>query len=601
MVDRTRALGPFLCWAIVYADIGTSVYYVPGILHRDVGSSAASFVLATGIVFIFLATKYAGIAARYPGGGGVVSVAQEAFGPRVGALGGILILVDYFLTAAISAVSGIAYLTAMIPSLGAVAPALVVTALVLLGVLNWIGIRESALVSAGAGVVALSTLVVLALLTGFQATEADWLGIRTSLAGAGQIPLGDAISGYAVAWLAFSGLESLSQISPAMAEPRRRTAALAMGFVAVSVLATAPLLTAFATNLLDPARVNPDAFQAELALAVGGPALRAVVVLSASALLLFAANTALVGSYHVFGALAEAHFLPERLLKRSRRFGTPATAIAVSVALPIAIVLATRADIGRLADLYAFGLLGAFVLSSTAVDRVSINEGRTGPWFVIGLGTSALVIVAWVTNLVQKPDATLFGGGLALVMLAVALVQRGDVRLISRRAPLVRLEEAERIASEAPRAQLLTLADAVELRKLYPAGALVCLRGPNPRLLDEAAAHARGRDQYAVAVLFVEEVPGLFVPRDTEPSEEASEVLTDAFEFFAVHGITALPIWRIAQSSGDAIARAARELEVESIFIGTSRRGTLWRMLRGDVITRVIAQAPPQARLVIVG
>ena len=102
-------------------------------------------------------------------------------------------------------------------------------------------------------------------------------------------------------------------------------------------------------------------------------------------------------------------------------------------------------------------------------------------------------------------------------------------------------------------------------------------------------------------MLFVEEVPGLFVPRDTEPSAEAREVLTDAFELFASHGLTALPIWRIAQSSGDAIAHAARELEVESIFIGTSRRGTLWRMLRGDVITRVIAQAPPQARLVIVG
>mgnify|MGYP003454519058 CR=1 FL=1 len=62
-------LGPLLCWAIVYADIGTSVYYVPGILFREVGSSAASFVLATSIVFVFLAEKYADISARYAGGG----------------------------------------------------------------------------------------------------------------------------------------------------------------------------------------------------------------------------------------------------------------------------------------------------------------------------------------------------------------------------------------------------------------------------------------------------------------------------------------------------------------------------------------------------
>ncbi len=76
-------LGPVLCWAIVYADIGTSVYYVPGILYRDVGTSAASFVLATSIVFVFLAEKYADISARYANGGGVVSVATDAFGPRV--------------------------------------------------------------------------------------------------------------------------------------------------------------------------------------------------------------------------------------------------------------------------------------------------------------------------------------------------------------------------------------------------------------------------------------------------------------------------------------------------------------------------------------
>ena len=28
-------LGPILCWAVVFADIGTSVYYVPGILYNS--------------------------------------------------------------------------------------------------------------------------------------------------------------------------------------------------------------------------------------------------------------------------------------------------------------------------------------------------------------------------------------------------------------------------------------------------------------------------------------------------------------------------------------------------------------------------------------
>ena len=95
-----------------------------------------------------------------------------------------------------------------------------------------------------------------------------------------------------------------------MAVRRRGGAIVAMGLVVLAVLATSPLLTAFATNLLDLGAVNPDALQSELALAMGGPILKVLVVVTASALLLFAANTALVGTYHVVGALADGDFLP---------------------------------------------------------------------------------------------------------------------------------------------------------------------------------------------------------------------------------------------------------------------------------------------------
>ncbi len=42
----------------------------------------------------------------------MVSVASDAFGPMVGCLGGMLICVDYFLTGAISSVSGFQYISA---------------------------------------------------------------------------------------------------------------------------------------------------------------------------------------------------------------------------------------------------------------------------------------------------------------------------------------------------------------------------------------------------------------------------------------------------------------------------------------------------------
>ena len=35
----TRQLSWFLAWAVVFCDIGTSVYYVPGILYGNVGNN----------------------------------------------------------------------------------------------------------------------------------------------------------------------------------------------------------------------------------------------------------------------------------------------------------------------------------------------------------------------------------------------------------------------------------------------------------------------------------------------------------------------------------------------------------------------------------
>src|SRR5438105_13764918 len=90
-------LGPFLCGAVVFADIGTSVYYVPGILHAQFGSRSAIFVAMTLLVFVLLTAKYAEVAWRFPEGGGVVTVASRALHPFVGLLGGLFIVVDYYL------------------------------------------------------------------------------------------------------------------------------------------------------------------------------------------------------------------------------------------------------------------------------------------------------------------------------------------------------------------------------------------------------------------------------------------------------------------------------------------------------------------------
>lgn len=84
-VQKRDRLGFFLCWAVVFADIGTSVYYTPGILYGQVWRLAGFFVTLTMAVFILLSLKYAEVTYRYPQGGGVVTVAANALWPWAGA------------------------------------------------------------------------------------------------------------------------------------------------------------------------------------------------------------------------------------------------------------------------------------------------------------------------------------------------------------------------------------------------------------------------------------------------------------------------------------------------------------------------------------
>jgi len=423
---RGGNLGPLLCWAVVFADIGTSIYYVPGILYGHFGARSAIFVAMTLGVFFLLTIKYAEVAWRYPEGGGVVTVASRALHPFAGLLGGLFILVDYYLTAALSALSGFQYLAVLVPPIEPlpVAVALTVGALVLLGLLNWLGIKESARVSmifaTTAAVFQLLVVIATAVYLGPGGILKSFELLRS---GAPLTPV-VVVTGYAAAFLAFSGLESIAQLAPAMREPRRLVANRAMLLVVMTMVVTSPLLTLWSTTLLSP-QANPNQFISLLGAHVAGGLLGGAVAISGSLLLVFASNTAVIGAYHVFLALTRMGFLPRPVEKYNRWRHTPHVAIVLAVSIPIAVVIASQGSVNLLGDLYAFGLLGAFVLTCLALDVVRWHErgSRTG-WraragYALGVLTTALVIVGWTTNLVQKPLATLFGGGLTLIGLIV--------------------------------------------------------------------------------------------------------------------------------------------------------------------------------------
>lgn len=499
-------LGPLLCWAVVFADIGSSIYYVPGILYGKVGNLAGFFVLLTMSVFVLLALKYAEVSARFPEGGGVVTVAAQAMNPWVGALGGMFILVSYFLTAAISCLSAIQYLSVVFPAIGPFILVITIGVLVFLGFLNWVGISESAKVSLIGALIAFGSdlAIIWTVFTHIPLSSLPAL-FDSMFTHASLTPV-SLLVGFASAFLAFSGLESISQLSPVMKSPRKKVISLALLFVVITIGVTSPLLTILSTLLQQKAAADP-VVSTQLISLLGGhwgnTVLQTEVAISASLILAFASNTAVIGAYHVFMALSRMEFLPKFILKRNKFRNTPHWSILLATGIPIAVLLFVHGAIDVLGDMYAFGLLGAFSVTCLGLDILRARDHRLAHaarrsaqgikkqesrnaslssqedlvsdlllqeyvpqgngrlllprkesqnnhvqvspfsfwqrlralWqrfdYWLGIGTTLLVLLAWLISLVSKPLATGFGGTVATLGMIFAYVHyvRGQGRV----------------------------------------------------------------------------------------------------------------------------------------------------------------------------
>jgi amino acid transporter len=105
----------------------------------------------------------------------------------------------------------------------------------------------------------------------------------------------------------------------------------------------------FATLLLPSQVVGNPVLSAQVISLLGGHwgniALQTEVAISASALLIFAGNTAIIGSYHVFLALSRMEFFPEFVQQRNKLRGTPHFSILLAIAIPICVLVAVQGAI----------------------------------------------------------------------------------------------------------------------------------------------------------------------------------------------------------------------------------------------------------------
>ena len=184
--------------------------------------------MLTMSVFVLLTLKYAEVTHRFPQGGGVVTVAAQALNHWVGALGGMFILVDYFLTAAISCLSGMLYLSVVVPALLPFTLEMTIGVLLLLGLLNWFGVSESTKVSLVGALIAFLSDIALLVTVFTHLSFTQFLALFPQMFASQKLTFPALLVGFAGSFLAFSGLESISQLSPVMKTPRKKVAGLAL-------------------------------------------------------------------------------------------------------------------------------------------------------------------------------------------------------------------------------------------------------------------------------------------------------------------------------------------------------------------------------------
>jgi nucleotide-binding universal stress UspA family protein len=146
----------------------------------------------------------------------------------------------------------------------------------------------------------------------------------------------------------------------------------------------------------------------------------------------------------------------------------------------------------------------------------------------------------------------------------------------------------------------MTLAEAVEVKPLYSSSTLLALRDESPRLIQEGIIRAKGKGESALYCIYVEEWPGLFAGTTPHaPNEEGVETLKAVLQAVREKQIEIIPIWTVSHNASEAIAHAAKELDVDVVIIGATRRSAFYHMLRGRVVKGLTKRLPRDCHLMI--
>jgi amino acid transporter len=602
--------------AIVLADLGSTAFYVGGIVEQAVGKSAPWFILGVMIFSYTVRALYIESSSMFVRGG-VYRVVKEAMGGTLAKLSVSALLFDFVLTGPISGVSAGAYIAGLINDIftrsgaqvrvpeNSTAAVIAIAITIYFWWRNTRGIHESS--DDAMRIMKVATVMVVLLILWCTLTVVHRGGALPPLPTRGHIQFSDdavgwlkgsvwptftavaILVGFGHSILGMSGWESLAQVYREIEVPKVKNLQRAGLLIFIYSLVFTSLVSFFAVAII-PDAVRPQYYNnliSGLAMHVVGPIMlrlifQGIVVVVGFLMLAGAVNTAIVGSNGVLNRVSEDGVLTDWFRKPHKRFGTTYRLINLIVLLQIATIVISRGDVILLGEAYAFGVVWSFAFNALAVlvlryklpniERgwkvpLNLRIGKHELPFGLILIAICLFAAAFI-NLFTKETATISGLVFTGGFFAVFLVSE-RITARQREAQQGKLDQFQ-----------LNQSAEVDVQELgaKPGAVLVPVRDYNTLAqLDWAVAHtAADRD---VVVLTIRLVRG---PAGGSAELEADELFTDYEQHLFTrvvaiaerHGRNVKLLVLPATSIFDAVAQTAVRLKASEIVVGESENMT---------------------------
>jgi amino acid transporter/nucleotide-binding universal stress UspA family protein len=595
--------------AILYGDWGTSKAYVVGLAFAVAGYSSFWLIAAMCLLTALVGVNYMTICKHYPDGGGVYASVRHR-SQIISIVGAFLLIADYIVTAALSALSAFQYLGQVFHLSNTQMSVLAGLSILVIGGLNYLGPKHTGSL---AFFVSIPTMIVVVLLGVFCLPH-----------------VGEAVhnmqpltGGFKNNWIAFvgivlalSGVEAIANATGVMpldpgCDPDKpcvsKTSNKALVIIMIEVCVFTALL-GFGMQALHGLKITPDGdvnapgaegvrdymlnYMANIFVggswgATAGHIAAVVVSFVFAFLLLSAVNTAIVDLIAISFLMARDKELPGAFQKLNK-YGVPNAGLIIATIIP-AILVVVVSDVSGLADLYAVGVVGAIAtnLGASSTDKhLSLIKWER----VLMFFTFLIMVAIEVSLFATKPNARLF----ALIVLAVGLVLRG---LASE--AMQRKESAEAAAAAASsRAPGSIPTFAHDLNDASGSPILCAVRGIG-RTLKFAIEEARDTKR-PLYLLFVRQQPVLTEQdrkRKWPEDPEALEIFREASEL--ADGHTILPCYAVSDSPADTIVDIAATVGASRVILGGAKRTGLISAIRGNLIRQVSQLLPEDIALLV--